>query len=182
MLQSFVVDLEDVTNPQLEAYHTRLQQMNEKMPVMRINIDSLKEYTHRLSAFLSITNTVNDSFYLFKSYPCFNKMIPEVSDSAGDKVKANLFIIDCVGEKTCPDENDLILIPPGGTVIYPAELFFYNFERLPKGRYSIRMKYEFQKPEEINTLFCWDDSAIDALITGLRGAYISDNTVTFINK
>ncbi len=182
VLQSYMVDLEDITNPQLEAYHTRLQQINEKMPVMRIHIDSLREYAHRLTAFLSITNTINDSFYIFKSYPCFNKMIPEVSDSAGDKVKANLIMIDCVGEKTCPDENDLILISPGGTVTYPAELFFYNFERLPKGRYSIRMKYEFKKPEEINTLFCWDDSAIDALITGLRGTYISDNTISFINK
>jgi len=182
VLQSPVVGLNEVSNPQLEEYHNRLQKMNEKQPVMQIHIDSLKEFGHRLHAFLSITNTVNDSFYIFKTYPCFNKMIPEVSDSAGKKVKANLIMIDCVGEKTCPDETDLVLIPPGRTINYTVKLFFYSFDRLPKGRYSIGMRYEFKKPEEINTRFCWDESAVDALITGLRGTYISDNTITFINR
>ena len=177
------MDLDEVTNPQLEAYHIKLQEMNEKQPVMQIHIDSLKGIAHRHRVLLSITNTVKDSFYIFKSYPCFNKMIPEVVDSAGNKVKGNLIMFDCMGEKTCPDETDLILIPPGGTITYSTELFFYSFDRLPKGRYSIRMRYEFQKPEEINTRFCWDDeSAINALITGLRGTYVSDNTVTFITK
>jgi hypothetical protein len=89
-------------------------------------------------------------------------------------------MMDCVGEKTSPDYTDLILIKPGETIKYPTtKLNFYSFKVIPKGKYSIKIKYEFPKPEEINTFYC---GHIDVLIKGLRGTYISSNELTFIHK
>ncbi len=90
--------------------------------------------------------------------------------------------MDCVGEKTCPDSTDLILIKPGVTIKYPAtRLEFYNFSRIPKGKYIVKIIYIFKKPEKINTFYC-GGSSIQVLITGLRGTYISSNSFEFINQ
>ncbi len=182
-LPSPIVDLEDVTTPRLETYHNRLQQRNKIEPVLKIHIDSLHESEYHLWAYLSVTNTSVDSFYLFRDYICFNVVAPLVTDSGGNSIKVIPAVTDCLGEKTCPDSTDLIYIGAGKTVKYPpTRLTFFNYGDKPKGRYSIKIKYEFKKPEEINTFYCRGESVIKALITGLRGTYISDNSVIFFNN
>jgi hypothetical protein len=92
-------------------------------------------------------------------------------------------MVDCMGEKTCPDTTDLILIKPGTKINYPVtKLMFYNFSNIPKGKYSVKIKYEFEKPEEINTFYCRGNSTLKALISGLRGTYTSSNILTFIKQ
>ena len=125
-------------------------------------------------------NNIGDSIYLFKNYLCFSVIKPLVTDSTGKIIKENMGLMDCVGERKCPYSTDLILIKPGETVKYPlTKIGFYNFKALPNGLYSIRIKYEFKKPVEINTLYYRD---IKTLIIGLRGSYISSNELEFMNK
>ncbi|HVO75267.1 MAG TPA: hypothetical protein VMT35_14650 [Ignavibacteriaceae bacterium] len=84
----------------------------------------------------------------------------------------------CTGEKTGPDPDDLILIKPHETIKYPAAELHYAFNRYPKGKYSIKINYEFER-KEINTF--WERN-VNLLILGLRGTYTSTNTAVFINK
>jgi CarboxypepD_reg-like domain len=183
VLKSPIVELDLVSTPQIEAYHTRLQKQNGTSPVMLIHIDSLKYSEHFLWAYLSVTNNSDDSFYIFKDYVCFNVLRPLVRDSTGKEIKISRFVIDCVGEKTCPDSTDLVYVGAGKTVKYPpTKLTFCNFDHKPKGKYFIKVKYEFDKPETINTFYCRGEESIRILVTGLRGTYISSNEVTFVNK
>lgn len=177
------IDLDIMSTPKLEAYHKTLQEMNKIKPVMLIHIDSLTSVNNILTAYLSIKNNAVDSFYVFKNYPCFQVIKPIVKDSTGRLIKPNMTMIDCLGEKTCPDLNDLILIKSGKQIQYIAKIVFYNFGRLAKGKYSITIKYEFKNLNKINTYWCFGNkSAIEALVTGLRGSYFSSNSLEFINQ
>jgi hypothetical protein len=180
MLKSPLVDLDSVSTPQLEAYHRKLEESNKTKPVMIINIDSLTFSNEYLTTYLSMKNNSYDSIYIFKNYLCFNVIKPIITNEAGELINRNTMMMDCVGEKTCPDATDLILIKPGKTISYPiTKLQFYNFKVIPKGKYSIKIKYDFQKPEEINTFYCRNT---DILIMGLRGTYTSSNELTFNNE
>jgi len=177
------IDLDIMSTPKIEAYHKILQRLNKINPVMLIHIDSLTSANNILTAFLSIKNNAVDSFYVFKNYPCFQVIKPIVKDSTGKLIKPNMFMPDCLGEKTCPDLNDLLLIKPGKKIQYIAKMIFYNFSRLAKGKYSIAIKYEFKNLKKFNTYWCWGNkSAIQALVTGLRGSYVSSNSLEFINQ
>jgi hypothetical protein len=179
-LKSPIVDLDSVSTPQLEAYHNKLEESNKTKPVMLIIIDSLTFSNDYLTTYLSMKNNSYDSIYIFKNYLCFNVIDPVITNEMGEVIKSNTTMMDCVGEKTSPDYTDLILIKPGETIKYPTtKLNFYSFKVIPKGKYSIKIKYEFPKPEEINTFYC---GHIDVLIKGLRGTYISSNELTFIHK
>ncbi len=179
-LKSPIVDLDSVSTPQLEAYHEKLEEMNKLKQVVLINIDNLIYSEDYLTAYLSMTNNTDDSFYIFMNYSCFNVIKPIIIDSTGKLIKQNMLMFDCDGEKTCPDSGDLILIKPDETIKYPAtKLQFYNFSHIPKGKYSIQIKYEFPKPKEINTF--WQHN-VEVLISGLRGTYISSNALEFINQ
>jgi hypothetical protein len=182
MLKPPIVDLDSVSTPQLEAYHEKLREINNIKPVMLINIDSLTYSEDYISVYLTMINNTVDSIYIFKNYPCFNVIAPIITDSNNKLIDQNMIMIDCVGEKTCPDSSDLILIKPGRKINYPVtKLMFYNFSNIPKGNYSVEIKYEFKKPVEINTHFCHGDIALKILTTGLRGAYTSTNILTFNN-
>ena len=182
VLKSPIVDLNSVSTQQLEMYHERIQEANKIRPAMRVTIDSLVYSKPYLSAYLSMTNQSNDSFYIFKNYPCFEVIKPIITDSRNKLITQNAVMVDCVGEKTCPDSADLIFIRPGQKIKYPATtLRFYNFSSFPHGTYFITIKYEFKKPEQINTFYCLGNTVINALITGLRGTYASSNTLTFVN-
>ncbi len=181
-LKSLMVNLASVSTPALETYHNKLEQLNKIKPVMSINIDSMTYSNDFLTAYFSMTNNIDDSFYIFKNYPCYSVIKPVITDNNGKLLKQNMALMDCMGEKTCPDSRDLILLKPGETIRYPVtKLGFYDFSLFPKGKYIIKIKYEFKKPEEINTLFCGGHS-IQVLITGLRGTYISSNSFEFINQ
>jgi hypothetical protein len=182
-LKSPIVDLDSVSNPELEAYHEKLHEMSEDKPIININIDSLRYSNGYLTAYISMTNVIGETIFVFKNYSCFNVLKPIVIDSTGKTIKRNMIMIDCVGEKTCPDPTDLIQIKPGATIKYPiTKLEFYNFTKIPKGKYTVKIKYEFKKPEEINTFYCRGNSVIKTLIKGLRGTYVSSNELTFINR
>lgn len=181
-LKSPIIDLDSVSTPALESYHKKLQELNEIKPVMSINIDSMIFSNNFLTAYFSMTNNIDDSFYIFKNYRCYSVIKPVITDNNGKLLKRNIALMDCMGEKTCPDSGDLILIKPGETIHYPVtKLEFYNFSVFPKGKYSVKIKYECKKPEEINTFYC-GGSSIQVLITGLRGTYISSNSFEFINQ
>lgn len=177
------LDLKLVSTPENEAYHKRLEEINKTRQVLQINIDSLKSTGEFLTAYLSMTNNAEDSLYVFKDYYCFNVLKPVITDSTGKLIKRNMGGGDCIGMKTCPDTTDMILIRPGQSIKYPVtELKFYGFSHYPAGRYSVKVKYEFDKPAKINTFYCRGSSVMKALITGLRGTYISSNEITYINK
>jgi len=177
-----IIELDSVSTPELEAYHKKLKGQNKISPVLTVVLDSITSSDNFLTAYLSMTNNTEDSFYVFKNYICFNVIYPVIKNSDDKLLKHNLALMDCPGEKTCPDESDLILIKPGETIKYPAtKLEFFNFGRYPKGKYTVAVKYEFKKPETINTFYCSSKSNIKALITGLRGSYVS-NVLTFVNK
>ena len=179
-LKSYVVDLDSVSTPQLEAYHKKLEDENKIRPVMRVEIDSLTYSNYNLTAYLTMINTANDSFFIFKNYPCSTVIEPIISDSVGKILRRNASMPDCLGMKTCPDSNDLILLKPGERIHYPpTKLIFNNFRHYLTGKYLIKIKYEFKKPEKIN-LF-WKRNP-KVLVKGLRGSYISSNSITFINK
>jgi hypothetical protein len=183
MLKPLIVDLDSVSTPQLEAYHEKLREINKIKPVMLIEIDSLTYSDNCLSVYLTMINNTADSIYIFKNYPCFNVIQPIVTDSTNKLIRRNMIMVDCLGEKTCPDTTDLILIKPGAKIKYPVtKLMYYNFSNIPKGKYSIKIRYEFKKPEEINTFYCYGKSTLKSLITGLRGAYDSSNILTFFNQ
>lgn len=177
------IDLDIMSTPKLEAYHKTLQEMNKIKPIMLIHIDSLTSVNNILTAYLSIKNDAVDSFYVFKNYPCFQVIKSIVIDSTGKSIKPNMTMIDCLGEKTCPDLNDLILIKPGEQIQYIAKMMFYNFSVLAKSKYSIAIKYEFKNLNKFNTYWCWSNKlSIKALVTGLRGCYISSNSLEFRNQ
>jgi len=177
-----IIYLDSVSTPELKAYHKKLEEQNKISPVLKIILDSLTFSDKFLTAYLSMTNCAKDSFYILKTYTCYEVIDPIVKDSAGKLVRQNMGLYDCMGMKTCPDSGDLMLIKPGETIKYPAtKLEFYNFGRYPKGKYTVAVKYEFKKPLQINGFYCRSKSNIKALITGLRGTYIS-NALTFVNK
>jgi len=101
-LKSPVVDLISVSTPQLEMYHERLQEANKTRAVMKVTIDSLVYSNAHLSAYLSMTNQSNDSFYIFKNYPCFEVIKPIITDGKNKLIRQNAKVIDCVGEKNLP--------------------------------------------------------------------------------
>ena len=182
-LKDPVVPLESVSSPENEAYHKRLQEINKTRQVLHINIDSLKSSGGFLTAYLSMTNNAEDSFYVFKNYSCFNVIKPVITDSTGKLINRNMVMFDCIGMKICPDTIDMILIKPGQTIKYPVtRLAFYSFKVLPAGKYLIKIKYQFNKPEKINTYWCRGSSVIKALIRGLRGTYISSNEKIYIKN
>jgi hypothetical protein len=181
-LEEPIIYLDSVSTPTLEAYHKRLEEQNKISSVLKIVLDSLTFSDNFLTAYLSMTNCAKDSFYILKTFTCYEVIIPVVKDSAGKLVRQNMGLYDCMGMKTCPDSGDLMLIKPGETIKYPAtKLEFYNFGRYPKGKYTVAVKYEFKKPVTINGFYCKSKSNIKALITGLRGIYMS-NALTFANK
>ncbi len=183
MLKVPFIDLGKMSTPKLEAYHKVLQERNKIKSVMLIHIDSLTSTNNILTAYLSIINTAADSFYVFRNYPCFQVIKSIVKDSTGKLIKPNMYMPDCLGEKACPDLKDLILIKPGKGIQYNAKIMFYNFGRLAKGKYLIAIKYEFNNLNKFNTYWCGGNkSAIKTLVTGLRGSYVSSNSLEFINQ
>ncbi len=63
-----IVDLDSVSTPALGTYHEKLEQLNKIKPVMSISIDSMAYSNDFLTAYFSMTNNVDDSFYIFKSF------------------------------------------------------------------------------------------------------------------
>jgi hypothetical protein len=176
-LRSYMVDLDSVSSRENEAYHKMLEEMNKIKPVLQVYIDSLVFSDNDFVAYLSMSNNCSDSFYVFKNYYCFQVIRSIIKNSNGDIIKREYALFDCLGEKTCPDSTDLILLRPRERIKYePVKLAFY---RIPKGIYSIRVKYEFKKPIRINEFYCRN---IKYLIKGLRGTYISSNAITFVKR
>ncbi len=183
LLKPLIIDLDSVSSPENEAYHKKLEDLNKIKPVLSINIDSLSYSNYFLTAFLSFTNESFLPLYVLKNYPCFNVIYPLITDATGRLIKRNRLMIDCMGEKTCVDTADLIKIAPGRTIKYPAvKLMFFGFDRIKNGTCKIKIKYEFDKPKTINLFYCRSKNNIKALITALRGSYISQNSKTFINR
>ncbi len=181
-LKSPTVDLDSVTTSEIEAYHKRLEEQNNISQILSIKFDSIEVTKSLPKAYFSVTNNAKDSFYIFKNYLCFQVITLLLENAKGDWIKQRLGVMDCVGEKTCPDETDLILLRPGETIKYPpTEVGLYNMSKRPKGKYTLAIEYEFKKPKTINTFYCGTKSNIKTLITGLRGTYIS-NAITFENK
>ncbi len=180
-LRTDVIYLDSVTTPEIEAYHKKLQEINKIKPVLSIETDSLKYLDFSLRAFLSMTNNAKDSIYVFRNYDCFTVIKPTMKDSTGKLIRETSFDIDCMGEKTCPNSRDLILIGAGKTIKYSTILSHYDFRRIPKGRYSVKIGYEFKLPNEFLRALCSVSSA-KVFLKGLRGTYISSNEVTFENK
>jgi len=176
------VDLNTMSTPKIEAYHKKLHEINKIKPVLLIDIDSLTYSKKFLTAHLSMKNNVDDSIYVFKNYPCFQVIFPIIKDSTGKLIRQNMGMYDCLGEKECPDLKDLILIKPGEKINYPVKIMFYDFGKMPKGKYSIEIKYEFNNIEKFNTFFCGRKFNPIALVTGLRGSYVSSNSIEFNNK
>jgi len=181
-LKSPIIDLDSVSDPELEAYHQKIKMINEIKPVLIINIDTLIYSERIVTAHLSMTNNIDEPLYLFKNYPCFTVIKSSITDSNAEIIKNEWIMPDCLCEKTCPDSTDLILVNPGETIKYPPSELPVDFTSIPKGRYSVKISYEFKEPSEINTFYCNGKSVINTLIRGLRGSYISDNIVTFLNK
>ena len=176
-LRSFMVDLDSVSSPENEAYHKKLEEMNKIKLVMLVYIDSLTFSDNNFTAYLSMENNCNDSFYIFKNYYCFRVIRAVIKSCKGEIIESEYVLFDCLGEKTCPDSKDLILLRPGETIRYePVKMAFY---RIPNGVYSIRVKYEFKKLVRINEFYCRN---IKYLIKGLRGTYISSNAVTYVKR
>jgi len=177
-----VIYLDSISTPGLIAYHQKLEEQNKISSVLKIVLDSLTFSDKFLTAYLSMTNNSEDSLYVFKNYVCFNVIDPIIKNSDNKILKHNVAMMDCIGEKTCPDENDLALIKPGQTIKYPAiRLGSYYFGHYPEDKYTVAVKYEFKKSVTINKFYCRSKSNIEALTKGLRGTYIS-NPLTFVNK
>lgn len=74
----------------------------------------------------------------------------EVMDSEGNKIKIIPVVLDCLGQKTCPDPSDLIYVPAGKTINYPpTKLTFFSYKNKLKSRYSIVINYEFDNPKRL---------------------------------
>jgi CarboxypepD_reg-like domain len=181
-LRPNVVYLDSVATPEIEAYHKKFQELNKIKPVMLVIIDSLTFSNNFLTAYLSLKNNSEDSFCIFKNYDCFTVINPIIRDSTGKLIRGNSYAIDVIGEKTCPDSKDLILIKPGESINYFTKLSHYDFRGFPIGKYSIKIEYEFKTSKPFSLAFCTSKSAIKTLLTGLRGTYVSSNELSFINK
>ncbi len=182
-LKPLITDLDSVSSPSNEAYHKKLEEFNKIKSVLSVTIDSLSYSNYFLTAFLSIKNNSYLSVYVLKNYPCFNVIFPLITDSTGKLIKRNRTMVDCMGEKTCADTTDLINIAPGNTIKYPpVKLMFFGFDEIKNGKYVVKIKYEFDKPKTINLFYCRSENNIKALISALRGSYISQNSKTFVNE
>ena len=165
-----------------EAYNQKMQELNEKEPVLEVVIDSLEYNEGTLQVYSSITNKADDSVYVLRTFNLFDVMSATITDEEGNKVKGTRTFLDYIGEKVCADVSDLILIRPHAKINYPAfDLWEYGFDRMLKGTYTIKIEYEYVqgKPFIPCTL---DESNIKALALALRGKYISANSITFENK
>ena len=180
-LKPMIAELNEVSTTELEAYHKMILERNEESPVLSVHIDSLIYLNSELFACLSMTNNTDLPIYVLKSYFCFRVIDAIITNSDYEKINPNS-ILCCTGEKTCPDTTDLIKINPGEIIQYPAaQIVLYSVRSLPNGKYNVAIKYKFDAPKEISTFHCRTESNLKAMITALRGEYISDNSVVFNN-
>ena len=174
--------------PEREQYHQRLAKDNAKKPILTIQLDRHTFKNGFLTINPSVRNSATMPIVLLRINECINPISAILKDSTGEIVRANLIRVDCMG-KLFPDSTDTIQIQPSQTLEYPpVHLELYDFNRLPPGRYSVSLKYQFQKPRQ---LCCANfrpdyrtkyDSEIETLTTALRGEFLSINSISIENK
>lgn len=173
----------------IENYHKAIEKENTKQPILTLKLDC---YTFRegfLTLHASMQNNSDISFTLLRVFECIEPIEAIVKDSKGTIVPRIMMRTDCVGEKIFPDRDDVISVPERQTIDYsPVKLWMYDFRELPAGKYTIMLKYRFQKPDR---LCCYGFDAeyktkyqeeLNTLTTLLRGEYVSSNSITFENK
>lgn len=166
--------------PEIEKYHSRLDKLDKKESLLRINIDSLYSYNGRVFVKSTFTNLSTDTLFIIKECPCFRIIRPWVyKDNLF--VKSNSVSLDCdMLPYNLINMTDLIILLPNESIKYPStELFLYNFEHLPNTKYKIGIEYNFGGPNSIHGIFNKPED--DAVLLALRGKYKSDNFVTFNN-
>ncbi len=177
------------SNPITEDYHRQLRDMNAQYPIITMKIEHYMVRHGIMVIYPSVQNNTKFSFHIIRPLPCVNYFSAIVRDYYGKEVYTNYIRTDCVGEKLYPTREDRIQIPEQQTVdCPPVKLEFYNFNMLPKGTYTIRLKYHFEKSTLLAGLDCNPDyrkryeDLISTLITTLRGEYESINIITYENN
>jgi len=177
------------SNDSLEKYHQRIDRENEKQKVLQIELHGYSFVNGRLKIQVSMHNTSSMPLNILRVEQCILPIEAIVRDSAGKIVRPTEIRVDCVGEKIFPDSNDVITLPEGKTITYPAVMLdYYNFNILPTGKYDVLLKYIFHKP---GRLCCYNFTSkyketyadvIKTYISSLRGEYESVNMLTVENK
>lgn len=175
---------------EIEAYHEHLRQLSLKRPVLRIRMDSLAYSDGAVSLYSTFFNESDTSIYIIKLWQCAEPKLPRpiVFDDAQHPIEPTTLshhrpdIIDLSCDmlpRRLFDRSDLVEIMPHSTVEYRS-VRYYGLNRLPTGRYSVGMRYEFFGPDSIRGMFA--DPTDDAVVVALRGSFDSENTIQILNK
>ena len=170
-----------IRKPEIEEYHLRLDKLASKNNLLKINVDSLEKQEGKIIVYSTFTNLSLEPIYIIKERPCFRVIKPQVFRK-NTFIKNNAVSLDCdVMPYGLINNSDLIIIEPYKSISYPAtELFLYSFNYLPKGEYQIGIKYTFGGPSSLGGIFGKPED--DAILIALRGEYISENFLLFINQ
>jgi len=169
-----------IRKPEIEDYQNRLLKYAEKNNLLKIHIDSLQHQNGRVIVYSTFSNLSDEPIYIIKEKPCFRIIKPLVYNEGGF-VNGNGISLECdVMPYRLIDESDLFKLEPSESISYPStELYLYNFNLLPKGKYKVGIKYMFGGPSSLTGLYSKPQD--DAILIALRGEYFSDNFLIFTN-
>jgi hypothetical protein len=177
------------SDPVTEDYHRRLRSENDKHAILTLKITSYEINNGFLTVSTSIRNNSSNNFTIIRPSRTMNYFSAIIRDNRGKLIKPNTVMSDIVGEKIFPTGDDCITIPKQQIIDCPPfKLEFYNFNSFPQSRYTIRLKYRFEKPVSLGVYNFTPDyrdrykDEINTLNTTLRGEYESSNIITIENE
>ena len=184
-----LMNLEVTTSEKYERYHAALLNSSNN-EIIRITSDSLSLVRGSLFLYSTFYNNSDSTIYILRQSECIRpfKFIVRNSNDEYIKPLPTGFLCD-VSPRYVPNIYDLIEIEGHGVYHYPkVKAFLYNFTRLPKDDYTIKIQYQYQKPDSIlvrgnkssyNAEY-YEPMIHTALIT-VRGVYLSVNELSVKN-
>ena len=167
----------------IKKYQDSLTIISHNADLLTLTIDSLYCDRESMVVKLSFRNNTKLPVYVFKNFLFLQRLSASIL-SDKDTVKPMKIRICPTGEKLTYVPADLLLIPPGGSMIYPnSRLDFSACNLIPKGKFDIRIIYSYELPEGFSVLdrIPAKFEEIIPYLQAVRGKFISKNSWQLTN-